>query len=162
MQSYQSLYINSAEYTPVNAELLPLGGNMPVEDTPFDFSFPATIGSKINSGHEQLRIGRGYCHNYVLQQGPADNPCAIAVSPHSGIRMEMFTSEPGLQFYSCGFMDGRDKGKNNMVYGKNCALCLEAQHFPDSPNHPDFPSTRLLPGEVYTQITAYKFSLIKE
>ncbi len=152
------LFINAAEYTPVNDQLLPFGKNVAVKNTPFDFNSLSAIGSEINSSHEQIRVGKGYCHNYVLNK-LEDSPAAIAISPESGIRMDFFTTEPGVQLYTCGFMNGSDKGKENNIYGKNSGFCLEAQHFPDSPNQPAFPSTLLLPGDKYTQTTVYKFSV---
>ncbi len=155
------LFIDADLYTPVDDELLPQGNKQPVSGTPFDFRIPAAIGQGLSSMHEQILKGRGYCHNYVLNTPGTEKPAAVVTSPRSGIRMEVFTTEPGLQFYSCGFMDGRDIGKGNRAYMKNCAFCLEAQHFPDSPNRPGFPSTVLRPGREYRQRTVYRFSNIQ-
>lgn len=155
------LLINAKEYSPVDKELLPLGEHLPVNGSPFDFRRLTSIGSRLGEDHEQLKMGRGYCHNFVLAKDRGNEPAASAVSLQTGVKMDMYTTEPGIQFYSCGYMDGSDRGKNNTVYTKNSAFCLEAQHFPDSPNHPEFPETQLLPGEAYSQTTIYKFSLIK-
>lgn len=153
------MYINADSYTPINIEQIPLGQIIPVKDTPFDFTQPVTIDSKIHSDNEQIIVGKGYHHNFVLNKKEEHKVemAAVAYSPKTGIKMEMYTDEPGVQFYSCGFMEGKDTGKGNKVYGTNGAFCLEAQHFPDSPNQPAFPATRLNPGDTYTQTTIYRF-----
>lgn len=151
------LQINASQYNPVDAGLIPTG-IASVENTPFDFTKPATIGARINDVNEQLKFGLGYDHNYVLKT--ADSPemvhAATVKGDLSGIIMEVHTQEPGLQFYGGNFM----KGENNVKGGKDPhrnAFCLETQHFPDSPNQPSFPSTILEPGKKYMTKSVYKF-----
>ena len=151
------LQINASQYNPVDAGLIPTG-IASVENTPFDFTKPATIGARINEVNEQLKFGLGYDHNYVLKT--ADSPemvhAATVKGDLSGIIMEVHTQEPGLQFYGGNFM----KGENNVKGGKDPhrnAFCLETQHFPDSPNQPSFPSTILEPGKKYMTKSVYKF-----
>ncbi len=157
------LEIEADHFLPTDAGAIPTGELRPVAGTPFDFRSPRTIGERINDGsNEQLRIGRGYDHNYVLNSGVSDQPqLAARVSDHySGRVLELWTTEPGVQFYSGNFLDASVVGKDNHIYRQSWALCLEPQHFPDSPNQPDFPSTRLDPGEVYTQTSVFRFSTI--
>lgn len=142
--------INADHYTPVNPVLIPTGEIVPVEGTPFDFRSPRTIGSRIDEGHEQLQIGGGYDHNYVLnktRQSALDFAASV-YEPNSGRVMEVHTSEPGMQFYSGNFLQ-------DCV--PRAAFCLETQHFPDSPNQPQFPSTILRPGETFESRTVYSF-----
>ncbi|MBX7126987.1 MAG: galactose-1-epimerase, partial [Cyclobacteriaceae bacterium] len=123
---------------------------------------PYTVGARINNRDEQLKNGRGYDHNYVLSKAADTFGLAARVyEPTSGRVMEVWTDEPGLQFYAGNFLDGKDKGKGGKPYNFRTALCLEAQHYPDSPNHPDYPSVTLRPGETYRQTTHYKFSVKK-
>jgi aldose 1-epimerase len=131
-----------------------------VANTAFDFRRPIKIGERIDDSDEQLRLGRGYDHNWVLaKKGNELSFAARVKEPQSGRVMEVWTTEPGLQFYSGNFLDGTDIGKGGMKYDFRSAFCLEAQHFPDSPNHPEFPTTVLKPGETYKQKTIYKFSV---
>jgi aldose 1-epimerase len=156
------LMINADRYNPVDEGLIPTGELRPVKGTPFDFLKPHAIGERIDQQDQQLIVGRGYDQNYVLNKKPGElSLAARADEPTSGRVMEVWTTEPGLQFYSGNFLDGTDKGKGGTPYNFRTAFCLEAQHFPDSPNHPDFPSVVLKPGEVYTQKTVYKFLVLK-
>ncbi len=151
------LMLAADRYTPVDETLIPTGEIRPVEGTPLDFTKPTAIGARINE------IGgdpTGYDHNYVLRGGSAKTPALAArvVEPESGRVLEAFTTEPGMQFYTGNFLDGSIRGKGGVVYGQHQAFCLEAQHFPDSVHHANFPSSILRPGEEYTQTTIYKFS----
>jgi aldose 1-epimerase len=152
------LEIFSDFITPVNAGLIPTGEFAPVISTAFDFRRPHTVGERINNDENQLQLGKGYDHNYVLNKPKADSLSLAArvVEPSNGITMEVYTTEPGIQFYSGNFMDGSMKGKGK-TYGFRNGFCLETQHFPDSPNQPAFPTTTLKPGEVYKTRTVYKF-----
>lgn len=158
--SNHKLQIFADKYTPVNSELIPTGEILSVKGTPMDFRKSTEIGKRINNDFIQLVYGNGYDHNWVLDK-EADSLALAAVvyEPESGRKMEVYTTEPGLQFYSGNFLDGSDQGRQDVKYGYRTAFCLEAQHFPDSPNHNNFPSTILLPGEVYIQKTIYKFSV---
>jgi aldose 1-epimerase len=148
------LMINADKYTPVDKDLIPTGELKSVKDTPMDFTKPMTIGSRI----EQVDI-KGYDHNYVLK-GKAGKMKLVArvYEPTSGRVMEIETTEPGVQFYTSNFLDGSLKGKEGKVYNKHGALCLETQHYPDSPNKPEFPSVVLRPGEKYETETVHTFS----
>ncbi|MFZ2054680.1 MAG: aldose epimerase family protein [Candidatus Aminicenantales bacterium] len=147
------LMINADAYTPVDAGLIPTGEIRPVKDTPFDFTSPHTIGERI------AQVEGGYDHNFVLRNGGGRLDLTVRVAePVSGRIMEISTTEPGLQFYSGNFLDGKITGKGGKVYDKHFGFCLETQHFPDSPNKPDFPSTILRPGDVYKSLTIHKFS----
>jgi aldose 1-epimerase len=149
----------AANYTPVDSNLIPTGKITPVAGTPFDFTKPAAIGSRINVNDEQLKNGKGYDHNFVLDKHDINTAIATVTGDKSGIIMQIFTDEPGLQFYSGNFM----KGANTMLGGKKddyrSAFAMETQHYPDSPNQPQFPTTTLKPGEVYKTVTIYKFSV---
>ncbi|MDR0737441.1 MAG: galactose mutarotase, partial [Prevotellaceae bacterium] len=155
------LTVHADHITPVNTLLIPTGELLPVDGTPFDFRTPVRIGDRIDHDHPQLQNGKGYDHNWVL--GAAKKQAVeLAVTlyePQSGRTMEVYTDQPGVQFYSGNFFDGKANGK----YGKSISfresLALETQHFPDSPNQPSFPSTRLNPGEVYSHICIYKFKV---
>jgi aldose 1-epimerase len=152
------MMINADRFCVVDAGLIPTNELRPVAGTLFDFLQPHTIGERINGDDQQLKLGRGYDHNYVLNKSGGELSLAAKVhEPTSGRIMEVWTTEPGIQFYTGNFMDGKDIGKGGKSYGYRTAFCLEAQHHPDSPNHPDFPSTVLRPGEVYKQQTIYKF-----
>lgn len=154
-----TLTLNASKYIPVDDGLIPTGKIEPVKGTPFDFTQPATIGSRINDNHQQIKIGRGYDHCYVFDKAPGSyGHVATLYDSASGRQMDMFTSEPGTQLYSGNFLDGSITGKFNTVYAKRYAVCLETQHFPDSPNQPSFPSVVLKPGEVYKTRTTYQFS----
>jgi len=157
------LEIDADHFLPTDVGAIPTGELRSVADTPFDFRSPRTIGERITDGtNEQLLIGRGYDHNYVLNSGVSEQPqLAARLSNHySGRVLELWTTEPGVQFYSGNFLDASVVGKNDQIYRQSSALCLEPQHFPDSPNQPDFPSTRLDPGEVYRQTSFFRFSTI--
>jgi len=153
------LMIDAANISPVDKGLIPTGQLMPVAGTPFDFNKSTVIGARINQDDEQLKFGLGYDHNWVLNN--YDGSCrkvSVLYDPKSGRVMETHTTEPGLQFYSGNFLDGTITGKGGKVYEHRYALCLETDHFPDSANHPQFPSIVLRPGETYKSTTAYKFS----
>jgi len=152
------LRINAQAFTPVDSGLIPLGEIRPVAGTPFDFRAPHTIGERIDDPSEQLACGEGYDHNFVLdRRGPGLARAAVVRDPESGRRMEVWTTEPGLQFYSGNFLDGSLRGKGGAVYLHRSGFCLETQHFPDSPNQPGFPDTVLRPGETYRSVTEYRF-----
>jgi len=151
------LTIHGGRITPVDPHLIPTGAFMPVAGTPFDFTSPHVIGARIGADHEQVKFGGGYDHNWVLDK-PAGKLALIATlhDPTSGRVMDVLTTEPGVQFYSGNFLNGA-KGKSGHTYAKRDGLCLETQHFPDSPNKPQFPSTVLRPGETYATTTVYRF-----
>jgi aldose 1-epimerase len=158
--------INADRYTPVDDGLIPTGKIDKVAGTPFDFTTPKTIGRDIDSDFGQLKIGKGYDHNYVLNESPTNQEGLKLVStvtePSSGRTMEVYTSEPGVQFYTGNFMNGSDIGKTGKPYPLRGAFCFETQHFPDSPNKPEFPSTLLNPGEVYETTTIYKLGVVED
>jgi aldose 1-epimerase len=156
------LIINAKQFTPVDDGLIPSGELRDVKSTPFDFTTPHAIDERINQTDEQLKKGNGYDHNWILdKEGKELSLAAKVVEPNSGRIMEVFTTEPGLQFYSGNFLDGTDIGKGAKQYNFRTAFCLEAQHFPDSPNHNNFPTVVLKAGEVYKQTTVYRFSTVK-
>ena len=141
--------------------LIPTGELKEVKGTPFDFTKATKIGERIDAIDAQLKNGKGYDHNWVLnRKDNALSLAAIVSEPTSGRVMEVWTTEPGLQFYSGNFLDGKDIGKEGKKYEYRTAFCLETQHFPDSPNQPTFPSTILKPGEVYKQKTIYRFKVL--
>ncbi len=150
------LQLNASKFTPVNATLIPTGKLEDVAGTPFDFRQMTAIGARINEKNEQLERGHGYDHNFVLD-GSGMKVAANVYDPKSGRTMEVSTTQPGVQFYSGNFLDGTIKGKGGKVYGHRSGLCLETQHFPDSPNQPNFPSTVLRPGDKFESTTIYKF-----
>jgi aldose 1-epimerase len=153
------LQINADKYAVVDKERIPTGEITNVKNTPMDFTTSHAIGLNINKNYEPLNDASGYDCNMVLNNYDSTIKKAASVfDPLSGRLLEVFTDQPGLQFYSGNFLEGV-KGKNGMIYKKNTGLCLEAQHFPDSPNKPEFPSTVLRPGEIYKQTTIYKFSV---
>jgi aldose 1-epimerase len=154
------LILRASRFTPVDAGLIPTGELKPVESTPFDFRQPTAVGLRIGADDEQLRLGRGYDHNWVLDSGGGKLvEAAQLYDPGSGRVMKVLTDQPGIQFYSGNFLDGSIKGKGGKSYTLHSALCLETQHFPDSPNHPDFPTAELKPGEHYHTVTVYSFSV---
>jgi aldose 1-epimerase len=157
------LMINADQFTPVDSGLIPTGELRAVAGTPFDFRKPIAIGARIDQADEQLKLGGGYDHNFVLLRGAyvEESPAARVVEPTSGRVMEVWTTEPGIQFYTGNFLDGKTAGKGGATYPKRNALCLETQHFPDSPNQPKFPSVALNAGEHYRTVTTYKFSVEK-
>lgn len=157
-----SMMINADRYTPVDATLIPTGELAPVEGTPFDFRKPHAIGERVGQTNTQLGYGGGYDHNWVLNQ-KKEKEYGLAVKvvePNSGRVLEVFTDEPGIQFYSGNFLDGTLTGKGQ-TYQFRSGFCLEPQHFPDSPNHSNFPNTILKPGEAYDMKMSYKFSVVK-
>jgi aldose 1-epimerase len=157
------LQINADRYTPVDSTLIPTGKIESVAGTPFDFRQPQTIGSRIDQADEQLKNGKGYDHNWVLNtRKPGEMfTAAIVVGDQSGIVLEVLTQEPGVQFYSGNFMQGKNTFKSGAKDDYRTAFCLETQHFPDSPNQPSFPSTILEPGQEYRTKSTYKFSVVK-
>jgi aldose 1-epimerase len=152
------LTINADRFTPVNSGLIPTGELRAVKGTPFDFSQPTAIGARIDQDDEQLKLGKGYDHNFVLNGNMGTNRKAVTVfEPTTGRVIEVWTSEPGMQFYTGNFLDGKT-GKGGKVYQFRYGFCMETQHFPDSPNHPEFPTTVLKRGGRYQTSTTYKFS----
>ena len=153
--------IAADKYTPVDATMIPTGEIKSVKGTPLDFTKPTAIGARINELKPDAASANpgGYDHNYVLRGGAKEPALAVRVhDPKTGRTMEVYTTEPGLQFYTGNFLDGTLKGKNGVVYKQHQAFCMEADHFPDSVNHSNFPDTVLEPGKTYTQTTVYKFS----
>ncbi len=156
------LQIDADRYTPVDATLIPTGELAPVEGTPFDFRKPTPIGARIDADHQQIGYGPGYDHNWVLnRKGEGLQMAARVVEPTTGRTLEIATTEPGLQFYSGNFLDGTITGKQGRVYKKRTGFCLETQHFPDSPNHENFPSTILRPGQEHVSRTVMTFGVEK-
>lgn len=157
------LMINADKFTPVDQGLIPTGEILSVKGTPMDFTEPHAIGARIDADYHQLEYGGGYDHNWVLNKKGkrAMSLAARVYEPSSGRLMKVFTTEPGLQFYSGNFLDGSLTGKYGKVYEHRYGFCLETQHFPDSPNKPQFPSTILRPGETYKTRTIYRFSVRK-
>jgi aldose 1-epimerase len=156
--------IPADRYTPVNSGLIPTGELAPVAGTPFDFRTPTVIGKRIDQDNEQLRFAKGYDQNFVLNHatnGPALHEAAQVMDPKSGRVLTVKTTQPGVQFYSGNFLDGTAHGKHGHVYQKRDGLCLETQHFPDSPNQPAFPTTELRPGQTFHSVTEYIFSTQK-
>jgi aldose 1-epimerase len=155
----EEMQIEADAFTPVDATLIPTGERKPVAGTPFDFTKPTPIGAHIEDKDPQLAIGKGYDHNFVLRGPVGTLRLAVrVVDPKSGRALEVLTTEPGLQFYSGNFLDGSFSGKSGRPYTFRSAYCLEAQHFPDSPNQKDFPPVVLRPGETYRQTTVYRFT----
>ena len=153
------LTLNADRYTPVDQGLIPTGELRSVVGTPFDFRQPHAIGERIASNDEQIRLGGGYDHNFILNRsGHGLSLAAKVTDAKSGRVMEVLTTEPAIQFYTGNFLDGAIHGKGGKVYGRRSALCLETQHYPDSPNHPAFPTTELKPGQTYHTTTVYRFS----
>ncbi|HUS05255.1 MAG TPA: aldose epimerase family protein [Bryobacteraceae bacterium] len=151
--------IDADRYTPVGSGLIPTGELAVVSGTPFDFRKPVAIGARINQDHPQVKLGKGYDHNFVLNHsGDARTLAARVHDPKSGRVMEVLTTQPGLQLYTGNFLDGTIRGKAGHVYGHRHAFCMETQHFPDSPNQPAFPSVVLAPGEEYRNSTVYRFT----
>lgn len=153
------LMLAAERFTPIDETLIPTGELRSVAGTPFDFKRPTSVGARIDEDEEQLRFGSGYDHNFVL-----DNPSGKLVlaarveEPITGRTLELYTTEPGIQFYSGNFLDGTLAGKDGAVYRRRTGFCLEAQHYPDSPNQPAFPSSVLEPGDKYGQTTIFRFS----
>lgn len=154
------LTLKASRFTPVDAGLIPTGELRPVAGIPFDFRQATAIGARIDQDDEQLKLGHGYDHNWVLDAGMRAEPslAAILYEPTTGRTVEAWTTEPGIQVYTGNFLDGTSRGKSGKTYERRSAVCLETQHFPDSPNHPDFPTTVLMPGKEFHSTTIYKFS----
>jgi aldose 1-epimerase len=154
------LTLAASKYTPVDSGLIPTGELVPVTGTPFDFLTPHKVGERINDTNEQLKLGGGYDHNWVLDSTTGSlAKAAVVHDPTSGRTLEVWTTQPGIQFYTGNFLDGKLTGKGGMVYSKRSALCLETQHFPDSPNQPKFPTSELKPRQTYHQTTVWKFGV---
>jgi aldose 1-epimerase len=152
--------INADEFTPVNENLIPTGERRRVSGTPFDFRKLEAIGKRIGENDQQLKYGIGYDHNYILNRmHSALVPAARVTEPNTGRTIEVSTTEPGIQFYTGNHLDGSVRGKGGTVYGFRSGFCLETQHFPDSPHHPEFPSTALKPGQEYRSTTVFAFSI---
>jgi aldose 1-epimerase len=153
------LTIHASRMTPVDSNLIPTGELKPVKGTPFDFTTEHVVGERINNNDEQLKLGRGYDHNFVIDRTkPGMVLAASAYEPKSGRVLEVLTDQPGVQFYTGNFLDGTAHGKGGKTYPYRTGFCLETQHFPDSPNHPAFPTTELKPGAKFTSTTIYRFS----
>lgn len=158
----EEIMINADKFTPVDDGLIPTGELRAVAGTPLDFTKSTLIGSRINDSYEQIKFGKGYDHNFVLnKKGKELSVAAVAYDPKSGRVLEVTTTEPGVQFYTGNFLDGKLIGKSGKGYIHRGGFCLETQHFPDSPNHPEFPTTTLNPGENYNTTTIFKFSVKK-
>lgn len=154
------LYLNADAFTPVDSTFMTTGEIRPVAGTPMDFTTPKAIATDMDMGDGQVKNGNGYDHNWVLNtQGDMNRMAARLTSPASGIMLEVYTDEPGLQVYSGNFLDGSVKGKRGIAYRQRAAVCLETQHYPDSPNKPGWPSVELAPGQKYTSHCIYKFSV---
>lgn len=154
------LYLNADAFTPVDSTFMTTGEIRPVAGTPMDFTTPKAIAADLTLSDEQVKNGNGYDHNWVLNTGgDMSRVAARLTSPSSGITLEVYTDEPGLQVYSGNFLDGSVKGKRGIAYQQRAAVCLETQHYPDSPNKPGWPSVELLPGQKYTSHCVYKFSV---
>ncbi len=154
------LTVNADSYTPVDSTFMTTGVIAPVEGTPMDFRTPTPVGERIGQDFEQLRNGNGIDHNWVLNtRGDIAEACASLESPATGIRLDVYTTEPGIQVYCGNFLDGSVRGKNDAVYGFRSAVCLETQKYPDTPNKPEWPSAVLRPGEKYESRCIYKFSV---
>ena len=158
-----SIMINADRYTPTDADAIPTGELAPVKDTPFDFTKAHKIGERIDAENEQIKFGKGYDHNWVInQQKPGEMTLAARVTePTTGRTLEVRTTEPGVQFYAGNFLDGSNLGKGGKAYEHRSAFCLETQHYPDSPNQKAFPSCILKPGEKYSHVCVYKFGVQK-
>lgn len=157
------LYVNADKFTPVDSTFMTTGEIVPVAETPMDFTTPKTIGKDIDKyDYEQLKNGNGYDHNWVLNTaGDIKQVAAKLTSPTSGITLEVYTDEPGIQVYTGNFLNGTVKGKKGIVYKQRVAVCLESQHYPDSPNKPEWPSVVLEPGQTYHSHCIFKFNVEK-
>ena len=160
----QEIMINADQYTPIDNESIPTGELASVEGTPLDFRTPKPIGVNINSSHEQIRFGSGFDHNFIISH-PVEGELTLAasvLSPSTGRTLNVYTDQPGMQFYTGNFLNGTLIGKEGAVYARRNAFCLETQHYPDSPNKPNFPSTILRPGEQYVTRTVFEFGVSSE
>ena len=160
----QEIMINADQYTPIDNESIPTGELASVEGTPLDFRTSKPIGVDINSSHEQIRFGSGFDHNFIISH-PVEGELTLAasvLSPSTGRTLNVYTDQPGIQFYTGNFLNGTLIGKEGAVYARRNAFCLETQHYPDSPNKPNFPSTILRPGEQYVTRTVFEFGVSSE
>ena len=157
------LYINADNYTPVDSTYMTTGEIVTVKETPMDFTTPKAVGQDIDKfDFIQLKNGNGYDHNWVLNtQGDINQLAAKLTSPTSGISLEVYTNEPGIQVYSGNFLDGTLSGKKGIVYNQRASVCLETQHYPDSPNKPEWPSVILEPGQAYHSECIFRFTVEK-
>ena len=157
------LYLASDSITPVDSTFMTNGEMMAVVGTPFDFNTPKAIEQDVtNFANEQIKFGKGFDHNWVLKtQGNINQVAAKLTSPTTGITLEVYTDEPGIQLYTGNFLDGTVKGKNGISYPQRASVCLETQHYPDSPNKSHWPSVTLEPGQTYTSHCIFKFSVAK-
>ncbi len=155
------LWVDADNYTPVDSTFMTLGTIESVEGTPFDFRTPKAIGNDIAADNEQIRNGHGFDHNWVLNSGATSAPKVKLTDPKTGITLEVMTDEPGIQIYTGNFLEGTVTGKNGNVYNQRAAICLETQHYPDSPNKPQWPSVVLRPGETYKSHCTFRFSVDK-
>ena len=157
------LEINADFFIPIDETSITTGEILKVEGTPFDFRTPTAIGDRINdTANEQIKNGNGYDHNWILNtRGDIKKPFGTIYDPNSGVEMTMYTDQPGVQFYAGNFLDGSFVGKKGIKYPQRSAMCFESQHYPDSPNQPQFPSTVVRPGEKYQTVTIYKFGVKK-
>lgn len=157
------LYVNAAGYTPVDSTYMTTGEIATVEGTPFDFTTPKAVGQDIDADNEQIHNGNGYDHNWVLNTNGDITAAAVQLtSPTTGIALTVYTNEPGIQVYSGNFLDGTQTGKKGIVYQQRTGICLETQHYPDSPNKPEWPSVILEPGQTYNSQCIFKFSVTEE
>lgn len=155
----EQIKLNASRYTPIDNTLIPTGELAQVAGTPFDFRKATAIGERINADNEQIRFGKGYDHNWVLDSaGRKLAEAAEVYDSGSGRVLQVWTTQPGIQFYSGNFLDGTITGKGGKMYGQRSGFCLETQHFPDSPNHPSFPTTELKAGARYHSVTEFRFS----
>jgi aldose 1-epimerase len=156
-----TMQINANRFTPTDENSIPYGELRPVDGTPFDFRIPKAIGARINAPDEQIRFGKGYDHNFVLNHRAGELGFTARASEFSSGRvLTVYTTEPGVQFYTGNFLEG-ERGKDGRCYSHRSAFCLETQHFPDAPHHPHFPSTVLRPGQTYRQTTIWEFSTLR-
>lgn len=158
----EMVWINASNFTPVDSTFMTTGEIIPVKDTPMDFTEEKLLGKDIESEYIQVKYGNGFDHNFVLDtKGDLSNCAARVTDPRSGIVLEVFTNEPGVQFYTGNFLDGTVTGKKSKIYNQRHGLCLETQKYPDTPNKPQWPSATLRPGETYNSTCIYKFSTVK-
>jgi aldose 1-epimerase len=156
------LWLNSEYFLPMNKNFVPIGAELSVKNTPMDFHKQTRIGNRINDNYQQIKLAGGYDHNYVISGDPGEMRKAVIVhEPQSDRVLEVFTTQPGIQFYSGNFLDGSVTGKSGKLYQKRNGLCLETQHYPDSPNHENFPSIELNPGDTYRQATIFRVTAEK-
>jgi aldose 1-epimerase len=153
--------LNANRYLPVDEYQIPTGEFQEVEGPPFDFQQLKLLGEALDLSNPQIKAAQGFDHNFILKESSNMTIAAKAISPITGIQLEVLTSEPGIQLYTGNFLNGKDKGKQGKAYKKHDAFCLETQKFPDSPNQPSFPSCTLHPGEIFTSETRYRFSVKK-